>query len=25
VPAGGSVGLLVWRNGQEAFVLAKKD
>jgi serine protease Do len=25
VPAGGSVGLLVWRSGQEAFVLAKKD
>ena len=25
VPAGESVGLLVWRGGQEAFVLARKD
>jgi serine protease Do len=25
VPAGGSVGLLVWRSGQETFVLARKD
>jgi serine protease Do len=25
VPSGGSVGLLVWRNHQETFVLARKD
>ncbi len=25
VPAGGTVGVLVWRSGQEVFVLARKD
>jgi serine protease Do len=25
VPSGGTVGLLIWRQGQEAFVLARKD
>jgi serine protease Do len=25
VPSGGTVGLLIWRRGQEAFILARKD
>jgi serine protease Do len=25
VPAGGTVGLLIWRSGQETFILARKD